>query len=180
MWNCILFYCKWNIFLRMDPKTSLPKTCSHVSHKPRENTVCVTYLYVLVWSSHRPQRTEPTIPATTRVKPILPAFNSWFWGEQMRGDSTCLLTVNMPAFIKRFLMSSNYLEIFTTLSYCHIHPFTHAVIDSRQMTRKVPTTGVTLKPVLTCSSAGIQRFTLHTSKICLTQIGDAARGYLQP
>lgn len=35
-----------------------------------------TYLYVLVWSSHRPQRMEPTIPATTRVRPILPAFSS--------------------------------------------------------------------------------------------------------
>ena len=144
----------------MDPKTSLPKTCSHVSHKPRENTVCVTYLYVLVWSSHRPQRMEPTIPATTRVKPILPAFNSWFWGEQKRGDSTCLFMVNMPAFIKRFFNVFRLLrDLYNTLTLSHSPIHTHTVIDSRQMTRKVPTKDVTLEPVLTCSSAGIQRLT---------------------
>ena len=129
-----------------------------LSSKPRENTVCVTYLYVFVWSSHRPQRMEPTIPATTRVKPILPAFNSWFWGEQKGWDSICSFTVYMPAFMKRYFPSSDYSKCLTTLSHCHIHPFTHTFIDSWQMTCEVPTKDVTLKPVLTCSSGGIQLF----------------------
>lgn len=49
--------------------------------------VGVAYLYVLVWSSHRPQRMEPTIPATTSVKPIRPAFSSWFYGEEIDDDA---------------------------------------------------------------------------------------------
>jgi len=35
-----------------------------------------TYLYVLVLSSQMPQMREPTIPAMTMVRPILPAFTS--------------------------------------------------------------------------------------------------------
>lgn len=35
-----------------------------------------------MWSNHRPQRMEPTIPATTSVRPIRPAFSSWFWGDK--------------------------------------------------------------------------------------------------
>lgn len=42
----------------------------------------LSYLYVLVLSSQKPQISDPTIPAMTMVKPILPAFTSSPWGKQ--------------------------------------------------------------------------------------------------
>lgn len=39
-------------------------------------------MYVLVLSSQKPQISDPTIPAMTIVKPILPAFTSSPWGKQ--------------------------------------------------------------------------------------------------